>query len=93
MAQPVRSPWDQTFRDLIHAARHDLLILSPYITRRPLEMLQTALERQNRQDAVAVRLVTDLSASSLASYSRFQVDTLLDTSSWRTAKSRPRTGS
>lgn len=77
-AQPVRSPWDQTFRDLVHAARRDVLILSPYITRRPLEMLRTALERQSRQDAVTVRLVTDLSASSLATKS-LDTGAILDT--------------
>lgn len=77
-AQLVRSPWDQTFRDLVHAARRDVLILSPYITRRPLEMLQSALVRQKLEAAVAVRLVTDLSVSALA---RRALDTgaLLDT--------------
>lgn len=53
-----------------------MLILSPYITRRPLELLLTGLRR--RQDAVNVHLVTDLSATSLASRS-LDTRAILDT--------------
>jgi phosphatidylserine/phosphatidylglycerophosphate/cardiolipin synthase-like enzyme len=64
--RPLPSPWQDTFVDLVDAASHDLLILSPYVTRRPLEIIATSLARARRADAVAIRLVTDLSPLSLA---------------------------
>ena len=62
----------------MQVARRDVLILSPYITRRPLEMLNSALQREGRQDTVAIRLVTDLSTSSLATKS-LDTGAILDT--------------
>ena len=60
--QSLRSPWGESFRDLVVSAKDDLLLMSPYITRRPLDMLHAAVERRG----IKVHLVSDLSALSLA---------------------------
>ena len=66
---PIRtlpSPWDVTFSQLVAAATSDILILSPYITRRPLETLLAILKRHRTDHTIRMRLVTDLSPASLA---------------------------
>lgn len=65
--QTLRSPWDATFRDVAGAATTDLLILSPYITRRPLDDLVGVLRDAGRDHTLAVRVVTDLSPGALGS--------------------------
>lgn len=61
------SPWDTTFRDVAGIATTNLLILSPYITRRPLDDLVGVIRRARRDGALAVTVVTDLSPTALAS--------------------------
>lgn len=67
--QPLSSPWDATFSNLVATATSQLLILSPYITRRPIEKVLRILKQHHRNDVVHLRVVTDLSPSSLASQS------------------------
>jgi len=62
----LSSPWDTTFSELVETATSDLLLLSPYISRRPLDALLTIISRRNRLATIHLQVVTDLSAASLA---------------------------
>lgn len=64
--QTLPSPWDATFSQLVATATKDILILSPYITRRPLEMLLAILKHRRMDHVIRMRLVTNLSPNSLA---------------------------
>lgn len=67
LIQALRSPWEATFKDIATAAANDLLILSPYITRRPLDDLVSILRHAGRDHRLTVKVVTDLSPGALAS--------------------------
>ena len=60
------SPWDATFSRLVEAVTHDMLILSPYVTRGPVDTLVATFKRRHREQTIQFRLVTDLSPASLA---------------------------
>ena len=62
----LSSPWDAAFSELVETATSDLLLLSPYISRRPLDALLTIISRRDRLATIHLRVVTDLSATSLA---------------------------
>lgn len=67
--RPLPSPWDATFSKLVATVTSQLLILSPYITRQPVEKVLAILKQNNRNQTVRLRVVTDLSPPSLASQS------------------------
>ena len=62
----LASPWETTFSELVEAATSSLLLLSPYISRRPLDTLLDIIRRRHRLATIHVQLVTDLSPTSLA---------------------------
>ena len=62
----LSSPWDTTFSELVESATNHLLLLSPYISRKPLDSLLTTISRRNRLATIHLQVVTDLSAASLA---------------------------
>lgn len=64
--QTLPSPWDATFSRLVATASRDILILSPYITQRPVETLLTILKRHHTDSTIRLRLVTDFSPASIA---------------------------
>ncbi len=64
--ETLRSPWESTFSDLVMSANHDILVLSPYVSRRPIDQLLSILTRRRVHQTVRARLVTDLSPGSLA---------------------------
>jgi hypothetical protein len=62
----LTSPWDSALSELAASATISLLILSPYITRRPVERLLEIIRRQRRDGTLRLRLVTDLSPPALS---------------------------
>lgn len=76
--RPLPSPWADTLTELVSSATRDLLVLSPYITRGPLDSLRRCLEAQDRLSTVTVRVVTDFSPASIAARV-LDVGALLDT--------------
>ena len=66
LIQTLRSPWEATFSDLVTTANRDILILSPYISRRPIDLLLSILTRRRARQTIRARIVTDLSPASLA---------------------------
>ena len=63
MIHLLSSPWHTHFDDLVRAAREELLLASPYVRRYATDRLLELLAP--RATAPAIRLLTDLSVSSL----------------------------
>ena len=64
--QPLPSPWGATFSQLAATATRDMLILSPYVTLGPIEILLSILRDRGKEHTIRMRLVTDLSPASIA---------------------------
>lgn len=67
--QLLPSPWDATFTKLVASTTNQLLILSPYITRQPVDKVLRVLKQNGRDQTVRVQVVTDFSPISLANQS------------------------
>lgn len=61
----LHSPFEPHFRRLLDAGETRYLICSPYLSRAPICSLAEGLVSRHGQDALAIRVVTDLSARSL----------------------------
>jgi hypothetical protein len=57
------SPWDKSFLQLLDKTQQELLIASPFISRKPLEQIVEAAQRQ--QQPFRVNLITNLAVDSL----------------------------
>ena len=63
----VTSPWVITFHDLVDAAEEDLLVASPFISRKPLDKIIEIIEDKHSLDSIHVNIVTNLAVDSLLS--------------------------
>ena len=61
----VTSPWVITFHDLVDAAEEDLLVASPFISRKPLDKIIEIIEDKHSLDSIHVNIVTNLAVDSL----------------------------
>lgn len=72
----VSSPWGGVFSELLASATGDILVLSPYVTRGPVETMLSTLRHRGIHNTVRVRLVTDFSPMALSTKA-LDVDALL----------------
>jgi hypothetical protein len=65
----IRSPWTESFRELISVARHDLLLVSPFVKLQSTDEVLSNLQRRGVDRAIRVVLLTNLRPESLLSSS------------------------
>lgn len=63
----LSSPWDAQFYDLVASAQNDLLIMSPFISRPPLEKICHIVEEKSSTTPLQVSIVTNLALNSMVS--------------------------
>lgn len=59
----ITKPWEERFSDLVSSVNHSILLVSPYITREPLEIVASKL---SRSDSIAINILTKFDSVSLS---------------------------
>lgn len=63
-AFPIKSPWVTQFKEFVTQAEHELYLVSPYISSRPLQLIKEIIENKK---TLQVQLITSFELSSLQS--------------------------
>lgn len=63
----VTSPWSATFYNLVDTAEKELLVVSPFVSSKPLKKIVEIIKDKQLLDNVHVDIVTNLAVGSLLS--------------------------
>lgn len=61
----LSSPWEAQFYDLVTSAQTDLLLMSPFISRTPLEKIQRIIDARSSDEPLQVDVITNLAINSI----------------------------
>ncbi len=61
----LSSPWDAQFYDLVTSAQTDLLLMSPFISKTPLENIRRIIDARGSSKPLQVSVITNLAINSI----------------------------
>jgi hypothetical protein len=61
----IKSPWQESFLDLVSVAQHDLLLVSPFVKLQATDLILSNLQRRGVDRAIRLAMITNLRPESL----------------------------